>query len=191
MLAVLGSGSLLGVAFSPYLVTHYPLLLVALSPLGRHLVLAAPVVDPVALTLVITVRRMLFYTACFFVGRAGGPSAIVWIEGQSRAFGRFVRWLETLFARASHAVVLFFVGPTVSMLAGVSRMRPRVFFGLALVGLVARVVVLIGFAELFRPAIEAILAWIERYWLPATIATVLAVAVYRWRRRQPLPLMED
>ena len=58
VLAVLGSGSMLGVAFSLYLVNHYPLLLIGLSPLGRHLFLVAPIVHPVAFVGVAVGRRM-------------------------------------------------------------------------------------------------------------------------------------
>ena len=134
VLGVLSSASLLGVAFSLYLVNNWPLLLVALSPLGRHLLLVAPAVDPAAFVLVVVARRMLFYTASFFLGRALGPGGIVWIETRAAAFGRFVRWIEALFARWSYPVVFFASGPTVSALAGISGMRPALFAGLACSG---------------------------------------------------------
>ena len=113
-LGVLGFGSLLGVAFSPYLVTHWPLLLVGLSPLGLHMVLVAPVTHPVAFFLVLVVRRLLFYLGCFQLGRTLGPWAIPWVESRSRHFGRFLRFLERLFIRAPHAVVLAMSGPRLS-----------------------------------------------------------------------------
>ena len=80
ILGVLSTGSMIGVSFSLYLVGHYPLLLVALSPLGRHVVLAAPVANPVALIVITAVRRMAFYLSCFYLGRALGPAGIPWIE---------------------------------------------------------------------------------------------------------------
>ena len=178
-------------AFSPYLVNHFPLLLIALSPLGRHLVLVAPIVDPVAFMLVAGTRRMAFYLASYHLGRALGPPGIDWIEARSRYFGSFVRWLEKLFARASHIVVLAMVGPTVSMLAGISGMRAVVFAALATLGLVVRLLVVLSLAEWLRVYIEALLAWIDAYWIPATLAMVCGVLVYRWRRRTPLSLMED
>ena len=46
ILATLGSASLIGVASSAYIINHYPLLLIFLSPIGRHLLLVAPTVNP-------------------------------------------------------------------------------------------------------------------------------------------------
>jgi len=190
-LAILSSVSLVGVALSLYLVNHHPLLLVALSPLGRHLLLVAPTVDPFAFVAVVVLRRMLFYVASFHLGRALGPAGIVWIETRAARFGRFVRWLVQIFARASHLIVFFFAGPTLSAIAGASGMRPRVFAALAAPGLVLRAVVVIGIAASVRGYIESALAWIDARWIPGTIAMVAIVAIYRWRRRAPSVLMED
>jgi membrane protein DedA with SNARE-associated domain len=184
VLGVLGSGSLLGVAFSPYLVTHWPLLLVGLSPLGRHMVLVAPVVHPVAFFLVLVIRRLVFYVGCFQLGRALGPWAVPWVEARSRHFGRFLRFLELLFNRAPRAVVLVMSGPSVSALAGVSNMPARVFLPLATVSLAVRVVLVMGFAEWIREYVELALGWIDAYWIPATAVTASGVVLYQvWRRR--------
>ncbi len=191
VLGVLGTGSMLGVAFSLYLVNHYPLLLIAISPLGRHLVLVAPIVDPWAFLAVSVGRRMLFYLPSFYLGRALGPLGIPWIEARAARFGRFVRWMERLFARASHAVVLLMVGPTVSVLAGISGMRAAAFFPLATLSLVLRASLVLGFAAWIREYIELALAWIDEYWIPGTLVMVTLVALYRWRRGAPSAVMED
>ena len=183
-LGVLGACSLVGVAFSPYLVTHWPLLLVGLSPLGRHMVLVAPVVHPVAFFLVLVVRRLVFYLGCFQLGRALGPWAVPWVESRSRHFGRFLRFLERLFNRAPHTVVLVMSGPSVSALAGVSGMQTGVFLLLATVSLAVRVVLVMGFAEWIRVYVEVALGWIDGYWIPATAATASGVVLYQiWQRR--------
>ena len=147
--------------------------------------------DPVAFLLVAVARRMLFYGASFNLGRALGPSGIVWIEKRAKGFGRFVRWLEGLFSRAAHLVVLFMVGPTVSALAGVSGMRPLAFATLAGCGTAMRVLLILGIAEWMRAYIEIALAWIDEYWVPGTVLMVLAVLIHRLRRRRPLTPMED
>jgi membrane protein DedA with SNARE-associated domain len=190
-LATLSSLSLVGVAFSLYLVNHHPLLLVALSPIGRHLLLVAPTVDPTAFVAVVVARRMLFYLASFHLGRALGPAGIVWIEARAARFGRFVRWLERIFQRASHPIVFLASGPTVSALAGASGMRPATFAALAAPGLALRAIVVLGVAASVRVYIEAVLAWIDAHWVPGTLAMLALVAVYRWRRRSPSVLMED
>jgi membrane protein DedA with SNARE-associated domain len=182
LLGVLGSGSMLGVAFSLYLVNHYPLLLVALSPLGRHLVLVAPTVDPLAFIAVATTRRLLFYLGCFFLGRALGPSGIVWLERRAARMARFVRWLERLFRRVGYPALVFLPGPTMSTIAGSSGMKPRTFAALATLGLVLRMIVVIGFAEWLRTPIEALLALIDAYWMQGTVVLVAGIALYQWRR---------
>jgi len=190
-LGSLGSASMVGVASSLYLVNHHPLLLIALSPIGRHLVLVAPIVDPLAFVMVAVLRRMAFYTASFRLGRALGPAGIPWIEARAARFAIFVRWLERLFSRASHLVVLVMAGPTVSALAGVSGMRTIVFAALASTGLVLRMLLILGFAEWVREYIEAILAWIDAHWLPGTAVMLALVLLYRWRRRRPSIVVED
>ncbi len=182
---------MLGVALSPYLVTHHPLLLIALSPVGRHLILAAPVVDPFAFVAVTFTRRMLFYLASFHLGRALGPWAIPWIEQRAARFGRFVRWVEQLFARAPRLVVLFLAGPTVSALAGVSGMSRRSFVLLASPSLLVRTLLVLGFASWIRVYLEIALSWIDRYWIPATVVMATLVALYWWKKRTPLTSVGD
>ncbi len=183
-LGVLGSGSLIGVAFSMYLVSDFPLLLIALSPLGRHLILVAPLVDPVTFVAVAVSRRMLFYLASFHLGRALGPSGIPWLELRAARFARFVRWLERLFGRAPRALVLLVPGPTVSALAGIARMRAGLFAVLAVSGLVVRMLVVLGLGEWLREPLEALLAVIHEYRLPGTLLLVGAIALHQWRRRR-------
>ncbi|MDJ0787447.1 MAG: hypothetical protein QNK05_11610 [Myxococcota bacterium] len=182
ILGGLGLCSALGIAFSLVLVNEAPLLLIALSPLGRHLVLAAPTVDPFAFVTVAVLRRMAFYLACFQLGRALGPYGVEWLEQQNAWLGRFVRWLEGLFARAGHLVVLVFAGPTVSTLAGISGMHLGVFAGLAALGLIARMLLIVGFAEWLREPIEMLLGLAEEYWLPGTVVLVTGVSLQQWRR---------
>jgi hypothetical protein len=182
MLAVLGSGSMIGVAFSLYLVNHFPLLLIALSPLGRHLVLVAPIVDPIAFLCVSVGRRLLFYLGSYDLGRALGASGISWIERRAAYFARFVRWIERLFERAPKLVVLFISGPTVSALAGISGMSRSMFLGLASVSVLVRMLLILGFAEMVREPIEIALAWIDEYWVPGTAVMVVGVLIFQWIR---------
>jgi membrane protein DedA with SNARE-associated domain len=181
-LGALSVGSMIGVASSLYLVNHYPLLLIALSPLGRHLVLVAPIVDPVAFVVVALTRRMAFYVSCFLLGRSMGPSGVVWLEERAARFARFVRWLEALFARWSKTVTFVTTGPTISALAGMSGMPMGLFVVLAGLGLLLRVIGILLFAEALREPIEWLLAWIDVYWRPGTALLVAGTLLYQWRR---------
>lgn len=185
VLAVLSGLGMLGTASSLYLVNHHPLLLIALSPLGRNLILVAPIVDPFAFVVVGVLRRGAFYLACFQLGRALGPAGVQWLEARAARFARFVRWLEDLFARAPRFVVLTFAGPTVSMLAGMSAMPARTYVLLAFASLVSRLLVILAFGEVLREPIEWVLAWIDEYWVPGTVVLVLGMLVYQgWRVRR-------
>lgn len=183
VLGVLGSGSLIGWALWMYLVNHHPLLLIALSPLGRNLILVAPLVDPLTFVAVAVTRRMLFYLASFHLGRALGPSGIPWLELRAARFARFVRWLERLFGRAPRAVVLLFPGPTVSALAGIARMHAGLFAALAISGLVVRMLLVVALGQWLREPIEAFLVLVDEYWVPGTVVMVGAIALHQWRRR--------
>jgi membrane protein DedA with SNARE-associated domain len=186
IMGVLATGSMIGTAFSFYLVNHYPLLLVGLSPIGRHFILAAPVANAVALVSVIVLRRMLFYLTSYNLGRALGPRGIPWIEARAARFARFVRFIERLFGRAPHLIVLTMAGPTVSAIAGVSGMRVRLFAGLASVGLIVRMLGMLLFAEWLREYIEIALAWIDEYWVEGTVVMVIGVGLFQWSQRKRL-----
>ena len=181
LLGLFSTGTLIGVLFSLYLVGHYPLLLIALSPIWRHLIVVAPTVHPLAFVVVAVSRRMAFAIACFYLGRALGPTAIDWLETRAPRAARFYRWLDRVFKRASHLVVLLMPGPGVSALAGSARMPAPVFVLLIALGLSLRMIIVVVLGEYFREPIEALLGLINDYWIPGTILLVLAVALYRWR----------
>ena len=188
ILATLGTASFVGVAFSLYLVETAPLLLIGLSPLARHFVLVAPNVDPLAYLAVGISRRLAFFTACYFLGRSLGPVGVVWLEARARRFAGVVRWLERLFQRGGHVVILLMVGPTTAVLAGIAGMRLVPFLVLAAFSLFYRLVLVYQFAEFFREPIEAFLEWLNEYQLPGTIALVTGIVVWqsvkRWRARR-------
>ena len=184
LLGVMATGSLVGVAFSLYLVEEAPLLLVALSPLGRHVVLAVPNADPLALLAVGVTRRLCFFTACFYLGRALGPVGLVWLESKAQRAARWVRLLERLFQRYGAAMVLLFCGPTIATLAGIARMRAPLFAVLATLSLFFRIVILISFGEILQAPIERFLEWIDEYRLPGTLALVTGILAWQlWQRR--------
>jgi membrane protein DedA with SNARE-associated domain len=183
-MAVLGTASFVGVAFSLYLVETAPLLLIGLSPLARHFVLVAPSVDPLAYLAVGISRRLAFFTACYFLGRALGPVGLVWLEARARRFAGVVRWLERLFQRGGHVLVLLMVGPTTATLAGIAGMRLLPFLLLASFSLFYRLVLVYQFADFFREPIEDFLVWLEDYQLPGTLVLIAGIAAWRLLRRR-------
>lgn len=184
-LGLLSIGSAVGLASSAYLVNHYPLLLIALSPIGRHLILVVPRVDPVSFLLVGGLRRLAFYMACFQLGRALGPPGVVWLEERYARFARWVKWIERYFAKAPRLVVLFFAGPTISALAGMSGMPASTYVPLAGASLLVRLLLILVFGELLREPIEWLLGVIDAYWVQITAVMVGGVLAYQlWRIRR-------
>jgi hypothetical protein len=143
----------------------------------------APIVDPVAFVAVAVARRMAFYLPCYRLGEIYGPSGIAWVEARAARFGAFIRLIERIFRRASRTVVFCMTGPTVSALAGSAGMRLALFATLAAAGLVLRMLLVLGIAGWAREPIEALLALIERYWIPGTLLIVAGILVHRWRAR--------
>lgn len=185
LLGLLSLGSMVGVTFSLYLVNNYPLLLIALSPLGRHLMLVAPTVDPIAFVMVGTARRALFYAPCYVLGRSLEERGLVWLESRAGWAVRFIRWLQGIFQHAPRSAVLLLPGPSMSAIAGMSGMRGPTFGLLVGAGLVLRMLFIVLVAEWFREPIEELLAWIERIWLPGTAVMLAGVLIYKsWRRRR-------
>jgi membrane protein DedA with SNARE-associated domain len=178
LMAALVAVSTVGTAASFYLMGVAPLLLVAMSPVGRHVFLAAPVVDPFALAAVLIVRRQLFYGCSFFLGRALGPDIIPWIEQRVAFAGRFIRLMERLFGRAPRLVVATMAGPTVSTLAGISGMAIKTYMLLVFLSLTVRATLMVGFAELTETYLQMGRVWVDEYRVPGTILMVLGVAIY-------------
>src|SRR5207244_523066 len=88
-----------GTAFMPYLLSKAPLVLVLLSPIFRHVVLASRVVDAAPLFAVAVPRHFAPDVFVYLLGREFGKSALEWVEANSPASGKFVRLLERLFAK--------------------------------------------------------------------------------------------
>lgn len=182
-LASLGIGSMVGGMSVLYLANHAPLLLVALSPTGRHQILVAPMVHPAAFLAVTTTRRLAFYIPCFVLGRILGSSALSWLETRSRGAARFVRWLDQIFQRAQYPAVLLLPGSIMSTIAGNSGMRFTVWLPLIAVGVFLRLLVVVWFGEWLRGPVERLLEIFDEYWIPGTIVLVVCTLLYQWRRR--------
>ena len=182
-LAVLSIGSMIGTMSVLYLANRFPLLLIALSPTGSHLVLVVPTVDPVVFVAVATLRRLAFYVPCFILGRTLGSAALAWLETRFRGAARFVQWLDRIFQRAQYPAVFFLPGPTMSTIAGNAKMPVATWMPLVACGLVLRMIVVVWFGEWLREPIERLLELFDEYWIPGTVVLVAGTALYRWRRR--------
>ena len=184
MLAALTVGTWIGVATSPYLVNNYPLVLIGISPLSRHMILVAPLVGAPMVLLVGGLRSLAFTAVTYFLGRSIGEPGLVWLEQRSENAGRFVRWLERLFQRWSYLAVFIFPVGVMACVAGVARMRPVGFFAAATAGIAFRLSLYVWLADSIREPIMRLLEFIRLYQMPATGVLVVAIGAYQIYKRR-------
>jgi len=184
VLGCLATCSLIGTGFVLYLVNHQPLLLIVLSPLGRHLLLVAQRVDPLAFVVVGGLRRFAFYLPCFELGRELGAPALDLLDRRTRGLRPVVAVIQRVFARAPHLAVFALPGPLVAALAGIEGVRRSVYVPLVLAGLSVRMWIWLELAVWAQPPIGALLEWIDRYWIEGTALLVLGIALQQWRLRR-------
>jgi membrane protein DedA with SNARE-associated domain len=181
----LGVASWIGVGSSLYLLTEAPLVLIALSPLGRHLVLVAAVTNPIAFVAVAVARRLVFYLPAFYLGRTLGDLSIVWLERRVPLMARWVNFLERIFKWSPTLITFVMLGPLMSAIAGNSGMTPRTFAVVATAGLTCRMVITVYFAEWVKEPLEVAIAWLSEYRAPGTAILVGGLLInWLWKRRK-------
>ncbi len=189
--AVLAVMTLIGRGLAPMLLTKSPLLLVALSPITPHLVLAATVAPMAPFIVVGTLRRILAPIIAYHVGRHYGPDGITFLHNRYPRWSRFLRFVERAFDRAAPLLLLVLPDLGMCALAG-ARLFNR-WFALAMViaGQAIRV------ALTFHVG-DALSAWLMPFvdllrahvWTATLICAVLAIAYGLSRRRTQRRMLE-
>ncbi len=156
--AVMGARAI-GLALLPVLLVEAPALLLLLSPMLTHLVLAGPVLGPLVYFVAALASSIIQGAVAYEFGLALGDKARIWLEGRGAATHaattRLLRWLE----RAAPLVLIAFAGPPVCALAGVSRLRAVVFYPVMIVAQVLWV----GACYLFGAAVTEQLALVYAF----------------------------
>jgi membrane protein DedA with SNARE-associated domain len=138
---------LIGNAIHPGLVNSHPLLLVAMEPRNRYLLLVADKVSFLPFLLVATIRRLVSDPLFYLLGYLYGDRGVRWIERQLGDAGGVVRGFEGLFAKAAPVLVFLFPGAIVCVLAGATGMSPVLFVLFNVAGTVAVVSLVYRFAD--------------------------------------------
>ena len=155
IIAIIVAGTIAN-AIHPQLLTRNPLLLIALEPRNRYLVLVAQKVEFVPFLLVATIRRLISDPLFYLLGYLYGDSGVRWIENRMGEGGGLIRGFERAFAKAAPVMVFLFPGAIVCVLAGATGMSIPVFIVLNLVGTVTAVWVMYAFADLVEGPVGAI-----------------------------------
>jgi len=183
--ALVAIAGFIGTAFMPYLLAKAPLVLIALSPIFRHLVLVSRTVDAVALFAVAVPRHFAPDIFVYLLGREFGTAALEWVEANSPASGKFVRLLERLFAKGGVFVLLVSPDLIVSTLAGVARLPIALFVVANIAGTIGMVVVARYFGDVFDGPIRTIMAFFQAHLALVTAASVLLVVTLNWYFKNP------
>lgn len=183
-LALATIGGLIGTAFMPYFLARAPLVLVALSPLFRHLVLVSRSVGALPLFAVAVPRHFAPDIFVYLLGREYGNAAIEWVEINSPMSGKLVRSLERLFAKAGFLVLLVSPDIIVSTLAGAARLPLPVFVAANVAGTIATVAVARYFGDVFDAPIRVLLAFFQGHLFAVTAISVLIVLALNVQHRR-------
>jgi membrane protein DedA with SNARE-associated domain len=184
MIGVLTVAAWTGLAFSPYLMSNYPLALIGMSPASRHMVLVAPIVGPWLVLTVGGARMLLFTAIAFFLGRSIGEPGLIWLDQNSVKISRFVRWLQGVFQRWSYVAIFIYPVGAMASIAGAARMSVAPFFLCAVAGILFRLTVLVLLANSIREPLLEFIDLVRAYQWPATAVCLAVVVVYQlWKRR--------
>lgn len=176
----------IGTALSPWLLVEAPLLLIALSPSGRHLAMAVLTESAPLIILVATARRVLALAATWLIGAIYGRVAIAWASARFPRVARFITWTEGLLTRFGAPLLVVAPGFTPSLLAGVSGIRFPTFAAAVSVGTAFYCALTVFFGEALAGWTRPILDWLVEHVVGATIVCVVLVSAQqlwsRWRR---------
>lgn len=176
--AVLGYvGDIIG----PSLINESPLLQIFINPRNRWLLLASPQVDVVPFFVVGFIRLVLTDPIAFILGWQYGDAALSWVEKKMGDEGGWLRKVERAFGKVAPLVILIAPSFNWCVLAGASRMRPRLFIALNVIGTLGRLALFRLAGEAFREQLEDLLGFVQRYqwWLVGLSFLIVAAQVSR------------
>lgn len=170
-------------AGAPWLATHHPLLLAAVDPTDKAVILALRV-SLVALFPLAVLRRLLGQALYFVIGRRLGPEAKSWL--QAHGAGGVLARVERVLGRWSYPIVFLAPRDVVCLLAGDMGMGWAPFLLIAGLRDCAAVLLLRELSQAFAKQVNSVLGFLSTYALPATLVAVALVGlqVMAQRRRR-------
>ena len=169
-------------AIHPTLVKNHPLLLVALEPRNRWIILVADKVEFWPLLIFGTLRRLASDPLFFLLGHLYGDGAVRWAERKFDFGTGTVQKIEKIFQKAGPVLVFLAPGALVCVLAGATGMSPALFFVLNIVGTIVIVTLLYNFASVVEGPVDAINDFYGNNFKWLTVVTVILTALYIWNQ---------
>jgi membrane protein DedA with SNARE-associated domain len=170
-------------AGAPWLATHHPLLLAAVDPTDKAVILALKV-SLIALFPLAVIRRLLGQGLYFLIGRRLGPEAKSWLH--THGAGGVLARVERALGRWSYPIVFLAPRDVVCLLAGDMGMGWAPFLIIAGLRDCAAVLLLRELSLAFARQVDDVLGFLNAYALPATLVAVglVALQVLAQRRRR-------
>ena len=169
-------------AIHPTLVKNHPLLLVALEPRNRWIILVAEKVSFWPLLIFGTLRRLASDPLFFLLGHLYGDGAVRWAERKFDFGTGTIEKIEKIFQKAGPVLVFLAPGALVCVLAGATGMSPVLFFVLNVVGTIVIVTVLFHFASVVEGPVDAINGFYGDNFKWLTVVTVVLTVLYIWNQ---------
>jgi membrane protein DedA with SNARE-associated domain len=169
-------------AIHPTLVKDHPLLLVALEPRNRWIILVAEKVSFWPLLIWGTVRRLASDPLFFLLGHLYGDGAVRWAEKRFDGGTGIIRGVEKVFQKAGPVLVFFFPGSLVCVLAGATGMNPVLFAFLNVVGTIVTVSLLYQFASVVQGPVDAINRFYSHNFKWLTAVSIALTGLYVWNQ---------
>ena len=162
-----------------------PLGLVLLNAKPRYLLLTTNELDPVSYYVVGTIRLVWTKPLVWLIGAWYGERAIRWAERRWDARGRVLRPAQRVFGRWGWIVVLVTSSNAVCLLAGASGMPLLLFMGLAVLGTVARLVVIRAAGDVLERPIDWVIdVIVANRVLVVVLSITVVVGSILWERRR-------
>jgi membrane protein DedA with SNARE-associated domain len=168
-----------GVALAPALLTYSPLLLIALSPLPRHLLLVAPITPLVGFVIVASMRSALAAVIAYGLGASYGDAGVQWARTRYPRLARFINWLERTFLRLGPLALVIAPGPMFSALAGASHMRLSTYLSIQLGAQIGWAIIMHRIGQALSQWIAPILTFFREHVVETTLLCVVALLIYR------------
>jgi membrane protein DedA with SNARE-associated domain len=165
----------------PSLINDHPLLQIALTARNRWLLLATPQLGAVAFYTVGFLRLVSTDPIAYLLGWQYGDKAKAWAEKQIGDENGFIRKIEGWFGKAAPLVILIMPSFYWCVLAGSSRMKPKVFITLNVIGTIGRLLLFRLAGAAFRDQLEDLLDLVQRYqwWLVGATVVFVAISLFR------------
>ena len=158
------------------IVDKRPLLLIALNPRNRNLILAMNELSAFSYYSVGFLRLVASDPVNYLLGFWFGERAIAWTERRSRTYGPLIRDGEGWFRKLAYPLIFLAPNNIICALSGATGVKVRAFMALNIAGTVTRLILVRMVGETLESPIGGVVDFIGKYRTPILILSAVGVA---------------